>query len=53
MFEEYARQTVSAEELHAGEVDKMLCQPGAVAAFRPDARQPVEGLGSRGKRLAY
>jgi bacterioferritin len=41
MLEEYARQMVRAEELHAGEVDKMLRQPGAVAAFRPEAGQPV------------
>ena len=41
MLEEYARQMVQAEELHAGEVDKMLRAPGAVAAFRPDAGQPV------------
>jgi bacterioferritin len=41
MLEEYARQMVQAEELHAGEVDKMLRQPGAVAAFRPGAGQPV------------
>lgn len=37
MLEEYARQMVQAEELHAGDVDKMLRSPGAVAAFRPDA----------------
>ena len=37
MLEEYARQMVHAEELHAGEVDKMLRRPGDVAAFRPDA----------------
>jgi bacterioferritin len=41
MLEEYARQMVQAEELHAGEVDKMLRQPGAVAAFRPEAGHPV------------
>jgi len=28
-------------ELHAGDVDKMLRQPGEVAAFRSEARQPV------------
>src|SRR5690348_7023217 len=28
MLEEYARQMVHAEELHAGEVDKMLRRPG-------------------------
>ena len=37
MLEEYARQMVHAEELHAGEVDKMLRRPGEVAAFRPGA----------------
>ena len=33
MLEEYARQMIYAEELHAGEVDKMLRRPGEVAAF--------------------
>jgi bacterioferritin len=33
MLEEYARQMISAEEMHAGEVDKMLRKPGEVAAF--------------------
>ena len=41
MLEEDARQMVQAEELHAGEVDKMLRQPGEVAAFRPEAGHPV------------
>ena len=35
VLEEYARQMVYAEELHAGEVDKMLRTSGGVAAFRP------------------
>ena len=37
MLEEYARQMIYAEELHAGEVDKMLRRPGelAVAAQPP------------------
>src|ERR1700732_3027459 len=30
MLEEYARQMIYAEELHAGEVDKMLRKPGEV-----------------------
>jgi bacterioferritin len=34
-LEEYARQMVYAEELHASEVDKMLRIPGEVAAFQP------------------
>jgi bacterioferritin len=32
-LEEFARQMVTAEELHAGEVDKMLRKPGQIAAF--------------------
>ena len=40
MLEEYARQMVQAEELQAGDVDKMLRQPGEVAAFRPGAANP-------------
>jgi bacterioferritin len=40
LLEEYARQMIYAEELHAGEVDKMLRRPGEVAAFRTDAAQP-------------
>lgn len=35
LLEEYARQMIYAEELHAGEVDKMLRKPGEVASFRP------------------
>ncbi|HXC89619.1 MAG TPA: ferritin-like domain-containing protein [Stellaceae bacterium] len=35
IVEEYARQMVYAEELHASEVDKMLRKPGEIAAFRP------------------
>lgn len=36
MFEEYARQMIQAEELHLGEVDKMLRNPGAVKSIRED-----------------
>jgi bacterioferritin len=36
-LEEFARQTIQAEELHASEVDKMLRKPGEVAAFTLDA----------------
>lgn len=39
MLEEYARQMVYAEELHAGDVDKMLRRPGEVAAFEPNVLQ--------------
>jgi bacterioferritin len=38
VFEEYARQMVYAEELHAGEVDKMLRTSGEIAAFQPSPR---------------
>jgi bacterioferritin len=34
VLEEYARQMVYAEELHASEVDKMLRRPGEIAAFQ-------------------
>jgi bacterioferritin len=40
VIEEYARQMVYAEELHASEVDKMLRKPGNVAAFRPVEHLP-------------
>lgn len=32
-LEEYARTMIYQEELHAGEVDKMLRKPGEIAAF--------------------
>ena len=34
-LEEFARQMIHAEELHAAEVDKMLRKPGDLAAFAP------------------
>jgi bacterioferritin len=34
-LEEFARQMVYAEELHAAEVDKMLRKPGDIDALRP------------------
>jgi len=33
MLEEYAREMISAEELHLGEVDKMLRKPGDIEKF--------------------
>ena len=36
-LEEYARQMIYAEEVHASEVDKMLRRPGDVAAFAPES----------------
>jgi bacterioferritin len=33
-LEEYARKMIVAEELHAGEVDKMLRKPGEIAPYR-------------------
>ena len=38
VLEEYVRQMVYAEELHAGEVDKMLRTSGEVASFQPSPR---------------
>jgi bacterioferritin len=34
-LEEFARQMIQAEEVHASEVDKMLRKPGELAAFAP------------------
>lgn len=34
-LEEFAREMITAEELHASEVDKMLRKPGEIAAFAP------------------
>jgi bacterioferritin len=45
-LEEFARQMIHAEELHASEVDKMLRKPGELAAFAP----PLSG--SRRARAA-
>jgi bacterioferritin len=36
-LEEFAREMIQAEELHAAEVDKMLRKPGDVAAFKAGA----------------
>jgi bacterioferritin len=36
-LEEFARQMIQAEELHAAEVDKMLRKPGELATFAPRA----------------
>ena len=38
-LEEFARQMIHVEEMHAAEVDKMLRKPGELAAFskRPDS----------------
>ena len=34
-LEEFAREMIMAEEMHAAEVDKMLRKPGETAAYRP------------------
>ena len=34
MLEEYAREHIYLEQLHVGEVDKMLRKPGEIAAFQ-------------------
>ena len=36
-LEEYVRQMIHAEEVHAAEVDKMLRKPGELSAFAPRA----------------
>ena len=38
-LEEFARQMIQIEELHAAEVDKMLRKPGDVAAYAPADQQ--------------
>jgi len=38
-LEEFARQMIHAEEVHAAEVDKMLRKPGDLAAFAPERQQ--------------
>ena len=53
MLEEYARQMVQAEELHAGDVDKMLRQPGEVAAFiKAETQRWSDVIRSAGIRFA-
>lgn len=34
MLEEYARRMIAAEEMHQGNVDKMLRRPGAIQTFK-------------------
>ena len=34
MLEEYARRMIAAEEMHQGNVDKMLRRPGAIETFK-------------------
>jgi bacterioferritin len=47
-LEEFARQMIQAEELHAAEVDKMLRKPGEVAAFsRPSSRPSTKAEGEQ------
>ena len=40
-LEEFARQMIHAEELHAADVDKMLRKPGDVAAY---SESPAKGV---------
>ena len=35
LLEEYARRMISEEELHIGEVNKMLRKPGEIAQYQP------------------
>ena len=41
MLEEYAREMIYVEELHAGEVDKMLRRPGDLAVAVPTGESPA------------
>ncbi len=34
MVEDYARELITAEEMHAGEINKMLRNPGEIATFQ-------------------
>ncbi|HEX8987294.1 MAG TPA: ferritin-like domain-containing protein [Rhodocyclaceae bacterium] len=36
LVEDYARELIADEEMHAAEIDKMLRNPGETAAFRQD-----------------
>jgi bacterioferritin len=36
LLEEYARKMIAQEEMHVGEVNKMLRKPGEVQAFSPE-----------------
>jgi bacterioferritin len=40
MLEEFARSMIHAEELHTGEVDKMLRNPGDIASFTSSKTKP-------------
>ncbi len=42
MLEEYAREMIYAEELHLGEVDKMLRSPGDIGSF--DSKKPARSI---------
>lgn len=39
-LEEFARQMIQLEEMHAAEVDKMLRKPGDVAAYARKSKKP-------------
>ncbi len=40
MLEEYAREMISTEEMHIGEVDKMLRKPGDIGAYAAQEGSP-------------
>ncbi|MCC6405906.1 MAG: bacterioferritin [Planctomycetes bacterium] len=43
MLEEYAREMIYAEEMHLGEVDKMLRNPGQIGAFEEEKSAKPKG----------
>ncbi|TAJ17199.1 MAG: bacterioferritin [Planctomycetota bacterium] len=48
MLEEYAREMIYAEELHLGEVDKMLRNPGDIGKFEERAA-PAKSAGKKSR----
>lgn len=49
MLEEYAREMIRTEEMHLGEVDKMLRSPGDIAAFGDGGGRKDDG-GKKARR---
>jgi len=50
MLEEYAREMIQAEELHLGEVDKMLRSPGDIGTFDEAHSKAAAGAAKRPAR---
>lgn len=50
MLEEYAREMIYAEEMHLGEVDKMLRNPGQIGAFAAGDESRPKAAAQRTRR---